>query len=59
MITDVVPNYTTLGTSPAPKLDPGTTADVTITNGQLKSKEFDLTPLESVTMEFSVKVDGQ
>jgi len=59
VITDVVPNYTTLGTSPAPKLDPGTTADVTTTNGQLKSKEFDLTPLESVTMEFSVKVDGQ
>ncbi|MWC18246.1 DUF11 domain-containing protein [Acinetobacter johnsonii] len=59
VITDVVPNYTTLGTSPAPKLDPGTTADVTTTNGQLKSKEFDLTPLESVTMEFSVKVDEQ
>ncbi|MGY5393374.1 beta strand repeat-containing protein [Acinetobacter sp. NigerLNRRAM0016] len=59
VITDVVPNYTTLGTSPAPKLDPGTVADVTTTNGQLKSKEFDLTPLESVTMEFSVKVDSQ
>ena len=59
VITDVVPNYTTLGTSPAAKLIPGSVADVTTTNGQLKSKEFDLTPLESVTMEFSVKVDAQ
>ncbi|MEG0605060.1 MAG: hypothetical protein RR487_11195 [Acinetobacter sp.] len=62
VITDVVPNYTTLGTTPAPSLTLGSTTsttDVTTTNGQLKSKEFDLAPLASATMEFSVKVDGQ
>ena len=58
-ITDAVPSYTTLGSSPAAALDPVSKGTVTNTANNLKSSQFDLAPSETVTMKFSVKVDAQ
>ncbi|MNV29727.1 hypothetical protein D3C71_1209620 [compost metagenome] len=59
VITDAVPSYTTLGTTPAAALDPASKGTVSNTANNLKSTEFALAPSETVTMKFSVKVDGQ
>ncbi|PWB15074.1 hypothetical protein DCO44_07060 [Acinetobacter sp. AM] len=58
-ITDAVPSYTTLGSSPAAALEPVSKGTVTNTANNLKSSQFDLAPSETVTMKFSVKVDAQ
>ncbi|MCS3525309.1 DUF7507 domain-containing protein [Acinetobacter johnsonii] len=58
-ITDAVPSYTTLGSSPAAALEPVSKGTVTNTANNLKSSKFALAPSETVTMKFSVKVDGQ
>lgn len=59
VITDAVPSYTTLGSTPAAALDPVSKGTVSNTANNLKSTEFALAPSETVTMKFSVKVDGQ
>lgn len=59
VITDAVPSYTTLGSTPAAALDPVSKGSVSNTANNLKSTEFALAPSETVTMKFSVKVDGQ
>lgn len=59
VITDAVPSYTTLGSTPAAALDPVSKGSVLNTANNLKSTEFALAPSETVTMKFSVKVDGQ
>lgn len=59
VITDAVPSYTTLGSTPAAALDPASKGTVSNTANNLKSTEFALAPSETVTMKFSVKVDGQ
>ena len=59
VITDAVPSYTTLGSTPAAALDPVSKGSVSNTANNLKSDEFALAPSETVTMKFSVKVDGQ
>ena len=59
VITDAVPSYTTLGSTPAAALDPASKGSVSNTANNLKSTEFALAPSETVTMKFSVKVDGQ
>ncbi|MDN5541425.1 MAG: DUF11 domain-containing protein [Acinetobacter sp.] len=59
VITDAVPSYTTLGSTPAAALDPVSKGSVSNTANNLKSAEFALAPSETVTMKFSVKVDGQ
>ncbi|MDV2467720.1 NEW3 domain-containing protein [Acinetobacter chinensis] len=58
-VTDAVPSYTTLGSTPAPGLDPVSAGSVTNNGGNLESSKFDLAPGASVIMKFSVKVDGK
>ena len=58
-ITDAVPSYTTLGSTPVAALEPVSKGTVTNTTNNLKSSKFALAPSETVTMKFSVKVDGQ
>lgn len=58
-ITDAVPSYTTLGSTPVAALEPVSKGTVTNTANNLKSSKFALAPSETVTMKFSVKVDGQ
>ena len=56
-ITDAVPSYTKLGSTPAPQLDPTSAGTVTNNSGTLESTKFDLESGSSVIMKFSVAVD--
>ncbi|MEG2433197.1 MAG: hypothetical protein RSB25_16270, partial [Acinetobacter sp.] len=51
-ITDAVPSYTTLGSTPVAALDPVSKGTVSNTANNLKSSKFALAPSETVTMKF-------
>ena len=57
VINDTVPAYTALQTPPAPVLVPTAKGTVSVANGALASTPFALAPLESVNLNFTVKIN--
>ncbi len=58
VISDAIPAYTLLQTPPAPALTPAAKGTVTINGTSLSSTTFSLAPLESVNMNFTVKINN-
>ena len=58
VISDSVPAYTTLQNPPVPALTPSTKGTVVITGSSLSSTIFGLAPLESVNLNFTVKINN-
>lgn len=57
VISDAIPAYTTLQNPPVPALNPSIKGNVTINGTSLSSDAFGLSPLESVNLNFTVRIN--